>query len=287
MQLSSKLHRRCCEREVAGRELFQRVRQLSTTAAPAKPEKSDNAFVDNIGTIFLSSIALIIAWLVRSYYGTANKNAVRDCIEEMTSLDPCEIDELRRANSELKIDVFREIIQIVREEFPGGSCTYEEFILVVRKQMIQKKGEQFTIEFGHLIDRVALGALQRREKEGNDVMPISFWLTALTLALNSSVPERIQVLYEIMQLTNEKVTVDVVREHVGDLQDTCQLVPDSQVVETDRKYPFQQYKQGKGKDLVDWDGQSTDVLDVDAYAAILRTKSVCAWGECYHKKKIV
>lgn len=180
-------------------------------------------------------------------------------------------------------------------------------------------------------------------------MPISFWMTVLSMALNGPVTDRIQVLYEVLELQSKqtnsssnsqshqqqhpmtttqhdddsnndssnnnnnsstgdantpKVTVEGVTLLVQHLQDTCQLSPDTQVVPTETKYPIQQYKRGSPKDLVAWDTEENverreaksksegttnsnkDCLDVDAFAGILRSRSVCAWGECYHKRKI-
>jgi hypothetical protein len=182
---------------------------------------------------------------------------------------------------------------------------------------------------GHLLDRVVIKALADQlesssqeettstdssnsfsgdwgqEQHGGgadgDVMPLPFWLTVLSLALNGPVPDRIRILYEIAQLEkgrpmevssgdeeDTQVTLDEVRKMVGHLQNTCQLVPDKQVVPTETKYPAQQYKRGTPIELVQWEGKDDkEGIDIDAFAGILRSKSVCAWGECYHKKKFV
>ena len=255
----------------------------------SKKEKKDdkNIFFDNLGSIFLAGIGAVIAGLVRSYYGTANKNAVRDSVEDAASIDPIEIDDLRVANSELKLQVFRTILEQLVQDIPQKECTYEEFLTQVRRIMKSLKGDMFTVQLGHLLDRVVLAALQKHGKSSREPMPLAFWLTTLSLALNSSVPERIQVLYEVLENSaTTPTTIKEVIEMVGYLQDTCQLVPDSQVVPTSSKYPVQQYKVGTAEELVKWEDE-TDLMDVDAFADILRSKSVCAWGECYHKKKMV
>jgi hypothetical protein len=94
------------------------------------------------------------------------------------------------------------------------------------------------------------------------------------------------MLFKIAHQQHEVVTIDEVRRMVGYLQDTCQLVPEAQIIATDKKYPTQQYRCGTPHEIVSWEG-ATDEVDVDGFAAILRSKSVCAWGECYHKKKFV
>jgi hypothetical protein len=265
--------------------------KATTTAATiteAKPKDDSNVFLDNLGKIFLSAIGLLIASLVRSYHGTQNRTYLRDWMEEHCVLDPLEVDDLRVANSELKIGVFRSILQALAQT-NSQEMTYEEFVTVVRRTMHGLKGEHFTIELGHYMDRVVLATLERHNKSSQDAMPVLFWLTLLSLALHSSVPERIQVLYECLQLSHDNVNVTVqdVTELVGYLQDTCQLVPDSQIVATETKYPVQQYTTGTAEQLVAWQGSIQEPMDIDSLAEILRSKSVCAWGECYHKKKNV
>ena len=83
---------------------------------------------------------------------------------------------------------------------------------------------------------------------------------------------------------------------VGYLQATYQLPPDTQIIPTDTKYPAQQWKRASPDELVPGGGvpsereedhhkRNEQVVDIVEFAAILRTKSVCAWGECYHKWK--
>ena len=259
-------------------------------------DDTGNVFLDNLGTIFLSAIGLIIGSLVRSYYGTNNRNKIRDALEEASPLDPLEIDDLRIANSELTVQVFRDIMKDVTERFPDHqNVTYADFITAVRRNMVAMKGDNFTIELGHLMDRVVLGALKRRGHTTDEPQTLAFWLTTLSLALSTPAVERIQMLYEVLQeagsndhdAENPVVTVADVQTMVGYLQDTCQLVPDTQVIATEDKYPVQQYVCGAPKQLVKWEGSEQELIDVDAFAEILRSKSVCAWGECYNVKRHV
>jgi hypothetical protein len=208
-------------------------------------------------------------------------------LEETAALDPLEIDDLRTANSELTPEVFRDIMKDLYVKFPNGRACYNDFVMCVRTTMKQMKGDSFTIEFGHLMDRVVMAALTKRSKTEQDEVELAFLLAALSLALDSSVKERIEILYEAMQQTETdgQPTVQDVLDMVGYLQDTCQLVPSSQVVKSDQKYPTQQYHQGSPSELIQWDGKRSDTIDFDAFASILRSKSVCAWGECHNKRK--
>jgi hypothetical protein len=262
--------------------------EAAATATAIKPEakkEDSHLFFDNLGKIFLTVIAAIVGTLIRSSYNTSNRNLVRDHLEDISALDPVEIEELRLANSELKPEVFRTIMKAVSDRFPHGSCSYHEFIHEVRRTMIGLKGGAFTIELGHLMDRVVTKILERHQKSADEPLPMGLWFATLSLALNSSAGDRIRILYEVMEMQDTPVMASNIPEMVEYLQDTCQLPCDSQIVPTDTKYPTQQYEQGTPKDLVPWDGDDRDLMDIDAFASILRSKSVCAWGECYHKKK--
>lgn len=108
----------------------------------------------------------------------------------------------------------------------------------------------------------------------------------------------------------QRVSMDQVEALVGYLQRSGQLAPDAQIVATSQKVPLQQYAVGTPKDLLlplqetllgnesnDTAATSTNdnnnssvcsnrtMIDKETFATILRSKSVCAWGECYRKTK--
>jgi hypothetical protein len=297
-----------------------------------KNSYTGNVFLDYMGTIFLSAIGLVIAWLVRGYYNSKYRNLLRDHIENLAHLDPLEIDDLRTANSELTVHEFRSIQQHVVAaaaellsknndsdttdgmESPARIIlTYEQFVTLVRQAMVKLKGDAFTIQLGHLLDRVATAAMEKQNQSiTKDTMPIAFWFTVLTLAMNTtSSMERIQILFDLLKMqrtnadmdstyknnnyidgTEEFVTVDDVVTMVRYLQDTCQLAPDSQIVSTTQKYPLQEYMIGTPEILLDRQQFDADEkihdrrsVDVHTFADIICSKSVCAWGECYHTRK--
>lgn len=284
-------------------------RHLSTKGAPAdaatggddkeqeknkKNESKPNLFLDNLGTIFLTVIGLIIASLVRSFYGSTRKNDVRKKLEDLSALDPLEVDDLRFANPHISVSVFRALIADVREAFPDGQATYRDVVHTVRKAL-QSKHAIPTIELGYLLDRVALQVSQEAGVTTAETQSVTLWLVLLSLALNAPIPDRIRILYEIMETDNTSgdgsttVTLLKVRDLVSYLQSTSQLVLDTQVLPTENQaYPIQSYHRGTPDELVRWDASGLhDPIDIDALAAILRSKSVCAWGECYSKQKFI
>jgi len=262
-------------------------------------------------------------------------------------------------------------------------CTYDDFIKRVRKIMatqfdnkgqnehvggiggvtLSKASDSFTIESGHIMDRLIESVLESRRRNGclhcirkvlknnheehepDELLPIALFWTALIAGMNGSVTDRIRILHEVLVMEEQcivrgqtqqqdgttsdhilaanavadafDIDVDVVvvpfsrvRDMVGYLQETCQLPPDTQIVMTETKYPTQQYKRASPSELVptvkvdddkekvtttttttdDVGGENSNDndhygVDVVEFAAILRTKSVCAWGECYMKRK--
>lgn len=268
---------------------FARRRLSTSVAAPTKEQtkKKDNSniFLDNLGKIFLGAIATVVAMVIRSSSSTKKKNNLRDQIEDASILDPVEIDELRIANSELTPDVFRHIVRDLLDRFPQHTCSYREFTRSTRTTMAQLKGGEFTVQLGHYLDRVVADVLGKYGKSADDPLPLALWLATLSMALYSSVDERIEVLFESMEKENSSVLFSQVEDMVGYLQDTCQLPPDTQVVATETKYPVQLWERGTPSQLVPWDGSKNDKMDLESFKSILKSKSVCAWGECYHKKK--
>jgi hypothetical protein len=150
---------------------------------PKAKQDAANFMLDNLGKIFLTAILAVIGTLVRSSYNTTNKNTVRDSLEDTAAIDPVEIEDLRIANSELTPEVFRQIIKDLDQQYSHGSISYQEFILSVRTTMSHLKGGAFTIELGHLIDRVVAAVLKEHKKSADEEMPMALWLTLLTLAL--------------------------------------------------------------------------------------------------------
>ena len=304
------------------------------TSGKKKKSAADepNIFLDNIGKIFLGCLGAIVLALFRSSRATSNRTALRDYIENHAILDPLEIDDLRAANSELSVEVYERILADVYAAFPGGRASYEDFVSVVMTTMRGLKGEAFTIQLGHLIDRVAIAAIEKEaelEKRsegaiggtssssasdasglvgiGGDPikrqLPLPLLFTILSLALQSDVTNRVRLLFGTLQKDSASAEEGMVTEAdiirmVDYLQRTCQLVPDAQIVQTETKYPFQTYREGSpaelvgcAKKLMEDDGLLRDeTKDAGRYGMadfhrILRTKQVCAWGECYRKTK--
>lgn len=289
-----------------------------------KSKKGDdsNIFLDNLGKIFLSTIGLVLFMLLRSTVSNNSRQALREEMEAIALLDPLEIDDLRLANSEFTVEVWERIVEETKREFGSrDSVTYPEFLSVVVRVMRELKGEGFTVQFGHLVDRIVIAELERvgNKKGQGDInhevaaaseneLPLTFLFATLSLALQSTVADRVRVLYESMlsdidtTSSDEESTTAVSGEKVAEmlthLQNSCQLVPVAQIVETNSEVPYQTFRVGNGDDLAKraregYGGkkgsegvtrESEGPVSLEEFHAILKTKTVCAWGECYVKK---
>mmetsp|Transcript_23645 Transcript_23645/g.50609 ORF Transcript_23645/g.50609 Transcript_23645/m.50609 type:complete len:413 (-) Transcript_23645:70-1308(-) len=287
-----------------------------------KEEDNSNLFLDNLGKIFLSSIGLVLVMLLRS---TRSNNSRKELVEEIESaalLDPLEIDDLRLSNSDFTIEIWEKIAREIQNDFHGRSkVTYPEFLTVVTRAMRDAKGEGFTVQLGHLVDRVVIAELERMggEEDNDDAihgeggallnkeLPLTFLFASLSLALYSTVADRVRVLFEAMSndadaapaLDATTVPGERVSEMVGHLQNTCQLIPGAQVVETNSKVPYQSYRVGTGDELTrrareGYGGKKGNAgvtsdaegpVSLEDFHAILKSRTVCAWGECYVKKE--
>jgi len=264
--------------------------------------------------------------LLRSTKSNNSRTALREDIESSALLDPLEIDDLRLSNSNFTLEVWEKIVEEARKQFASrnNKATYPEFLSLVKKGMREMKGDTFTIELGHLLDRVVIAELERMEKESytenslggregeeNSLLlkelSLPFLFAALSLALNSTVTDRVRVLFESMllgemdnTLIEETTTVsgDQVSQMIGVLQSTCQLVPAAQIVETNSKIPFQTFRVGTGDELTQRaragygmkkgsagvTSKREGPVSLAEFHSILKSGTVCAWGECYVKK---
>ena len=319
---------------LAGNERLLSSATATSTAGSDSSEKVDdkskdkkkkdnpNIFLDNLGKIFLSTIGAVLLMLLRSTKSNNSRTALREDVESTSVLDPLEIDDLRVANSDFTVDVWEQIVQRIKSEFidrERRSVNYAEFLSLVMHCMKEMKGEGFTIQLGHLLDRVVIAEVERlAEVDADDAdevptnafereLPISFFLATLSLALNSSVADRVRLLFGAIRLVDGTVvdggeiqtSGEQVAEMIRNLQKTCQLTPDAQIVETNSKVPYQTYRVGTGdEDLTrrargGYGGKKGSAgvtscaegpLTQDDFHAILNSRTVCAWGECFIKK---
>jgi len=309
-----------------------------------KKELSDY-FLDNLGKVFFASIAGVVLMLVRSSRGGTNRANVKTEIEnEISVLDPLEIDDLRSLNGEKKMSVekFREIMKLFYDKHYSPQCahnandesmmmTYQDFVYLITKLIKEKNekeeggdtnGRLNNIEASHLLDRVAM-SVSKSDKEMKLPVPLLFTILSLTLPNDTSndrktIDERIQVLFDLMQLSSSQdnnnnkekqkdtsssnntfITEQSVIELIHYLQQTNQLAPEPQILQTtEAKYPTQQYHVGSPLELFafakneialvqDNDDGDDAKYTVEDVKDLLRTTFICAWGECYGKRKIV
>ena len=264
----------------------------------------DNFLLDNLGKMFGAAVLSVILLLVRSSRASTNRERVRDDIEDSQCLDPLEIEELRGANGAFKPEVFQKCVQCVFASFEK-EATYPEFISTVIKAMSEEIGAANTVKKAHYLDRAIFSYPGYRDDKK---FPLSLLLVALSMALYSTVDQRLKILFDVLLMqecvgegagSGGNVTAGdalVKEESVGNLVqhllDTCQLPADNQVFELGSKYPIQNYQRGEGIQLVrkarqeatpeDKFGQIGDDVSYDVFVKLLKSRAgPCPWGECY------
>lgn len=104
-----------------------------------KKKDDSNIFLDNLGKIFLSTIALVLLSLLTSNKGNNANAALRVDIESTALLDPLEISDLRDANDFLTKDVWDEIVMEFVNCGLTDEVTYVQLMNVL-KVLRQKVG---------------------------------------------------------------------------------------------------------------------------------------------------
>ncbi|GMH63297.1 hypothetical protein TrLO_g6122 [Triparma laevis f. longispina] len=287
------------------------ARFLSTTASnPSAKKSSDskksaddddsNVFLDNLGKIFGLCILSIVLMVVRSSRGGTNRGNVRDEIEDTSVLDPVEIEDMRSLNEEFSPVLFRLVTSAVYSKYPT-ECTYKQFLSTTMSTLRKATSDPtFSIQLGHNIDRVVFTFPQYHDEKA---YPNSLFLTVLTMAVYSTVQERIKLIYEVAaQQENkpptDKVSSTITSKIVQHLADTCQLPPENQVIEVGSPYPIQQYEKATGEQMVkcvrkpykDKNPELTyaavggggEDVDLEQWEKIMKSRlGPCPWGECY------
>lgn len=316
----------------------QQSSQTTGEKGSKESKTTSDFFFDNLGKMFLALMASAILALIRSSMATTNQTNARIEVEETAAIDPLEIDDLRAANSpDFNAELFRCVMETVRQTFPSGRATYEDFASVVRNEIKKIKGESFSIQLGHFLDRVAISLLEsdvlkhkaninqggfvtdvkteeisliKEETNENDKhLPIDLLFTLLSLCLSDTVDNRIGIMFHSLLQNIQDSDVDTflnendvtkkrgflseseIVDMIGYLQLTCQLPPSPQILLTEVKYPVQTYARGTPTQLMANAKKELNIggedykYSKDDFESILKSSHVCAWGECYNRRK--
>ena len=165
----------------------------------------------------ISIVALItsIGLLYNYFQGYRNRSAQEEKVIASQAIEPLEVNEIRMSSKGLTSDVFKEIVVNLFKEFPGGTCSYREFVTFTLQTF---ESREVTMKGMHLLDRVvesyvANTMAEELKKKKDDAellqeisrdvaasnsdlqLPIGYFLTALNLALAEPAPERVETLF--------------------------------------------------------------------------------------------
>mmetsp|Transcript_33835 Transcript_33835/g.43464 ORF Transcript_33835/g.43464 Transcript_33835/m.43464 type:complete len:330 (-) Transcript_33835:421-1410(-) len=280
-------------------EPFQKIllsRQFSsaavTTTADMSKEKSKKKVKDesdeggmisnNLGKIFGGVLLSIALYFYRLSKNREQKDALIAQVEESYGAEPYEIEDLRNANMQLNARKFKNIAEKIMEAYPS-QVTYKDFVVAVSKEF------GATMQHGFLLDRVVIKYLQNHpEKNEDGPLPVSFLLAALSLAMYSDVDERAEVFHNLLAKGSTDLGKDAAADFISALQDTCQIPAERNIREDSEKYPIQKYRVISGPEMLEealeeLKEKEKEQLSLEDFSKVLRSKAVCAWGECFHR----
>jgi hypothetical protein len=195
-----------------------------------------------MGTIFLTIIGGIVAWLVRSYLNSQERLAVRNRLEATSAADPIELDDVRVANTNLvrlNVEAFQQAMELVQQsqqlnvsslDETGYRMTYPQFVSAVRTALLhtihtdtKSDAAAVTVQLGHVLDRIALSMLQKISSSLPDTvespsrqllttvtLPLAQWWTLLSLAMDVESPrQRIPVLLQAMAMQSSSMSMSM------------------------------------------------------------------------------
>jgi len=289
------------------------------TTSGDTPDGSD--FLSNHGgKIALVGFSFAAALVYRWFIGGRNRTDLEEEITLKSPLHPYESNDLRIRNSMTCLQ-FHDFAKKCREKFPDGLASYDEFVQFFQHQ------KMYALTDGYVIDRVVLDYLKASSSRGvmarRTRFPMSFFLVALSNAVNVPPDDRMNMLFEVAKsMTIEELdfscdlcsgnvkvsTGDISRIYDGDDNDrlyceqgkvealvgylvgACQIPYEKMIQESGVYYPFKLYRKKSASEMVTQGIASMKPpphqighLSVDEFSELLASSSVCVWGECYRK----
>lgn len=180
-----------------------------------KKSKSDETFASRHWAKFSAvAMATSIALLYNYFQGYRNRTAKEEEITAAQAIEPHEVNEIRMTSEGLSVNIYNDIMSSIYEKYPSKHITYTDFIDFVTS-VCREKG--IVLRGGHLFDRIleyhlARQALEAKEGDDSDdggsenvglyntLLPISYLLTILNLALQARATDRCDALFLLARM---------------------------------------------------------------------------------------
>lgn len=253
------------------------------TASGDAHEESD--FLSNHGgKIALVGFSFAAALVYRWFIGGKNRTDLEEEITLKSPLHPYESNDLRLRNSMTCLQ-FNEFVTKCREKFPDGLATYDEFVRLFQQQRVCPLND------GYVIDRVILDYVEAKSPCSSALarkarFPVSFFLVALSNAVNSPPDNRMGILFDVAKSVTEEelnafrqecngnVTKDIIGDKsrpafdndndydglyceqdkvealVGYLVGACQIPYEKMIQESGVYYPYKLYRRKTASEMV-------------------------------------
>ncbi|KDO25804.1 hypothetical protein SPRG_08747 [Saprolegnia parasitica CBS 223.65] len=235
--------------------------------------------------------AVILAIGGYIYRGSKNRKffeAIQNEIADATPISPYEAFELRSQN-DITPDVFQKVHAQAKAFFPTNEASVRDFDLCLGSVL---NGMQ--LKNLHHLERV----LMSLPKNDNGKCNLDTLMVAFSLAVKGDVNERLACLFQLQAATKDATLsleqIEAILEHI---LTTYQVPAEKRVVAVDDKaYPFQEYTVGSAHELLQAAVQAAikdkslpevapTQYTLDDFNLLLKSKSVCIWGECFSSKR--
>jgi len=270
-------------------------------------EEDDESFLSKHGgKVAMVAFTVSMVLLFRYFRSNSKRSEVEEDLADLAVLEPYEIHDLRVSN-DLTAAQYDVICDKMFDAFPQGECTYTEFVAAVRG-MVEGKFHK-KLKHMHLLDRLVTG-MSFVPGTGHDAhdahdcerrYPLRRLLVAFNTAINAPAAERITSLDRLLKRSvdrpsNLHVTTPEVEALLEDLARTWQIPHEKRTAEDkDKLYPVQGWRVNTAPEMVKkFRGNHTkelagmedpDRFDLPTLEMMLKSGSVCVWGECYGRAR--
>lgn len=284
----------------------------STKDSDENPPKYKPGWFSRNPGVTLGGILLGIGLYI--YRGSRNKKnfeALQNPIAEAAVISPYEAWELRSSNN-ITPATFEDVRNDVMKTFPSGKASMQHFDQYLGFKLAQACPTGMKKSY-HL-ERVLLSLETDRDRKSD----IDAQMVALSMAVKGTVDERLRILFNLAtnapagealnvpeKEQEENDTREISQEQLERLLhlllQTYQIPSEKRVLAVeDAKYPFQEYKvatpsdmlkaavqaQVKDKKMTEEEAGGDQKFVFEAFSQIMRSKTVCLWGECFSNSKM-
>jgi hypothetical protein len=238
----------------------RQVPEIEESLVPKGADRSqdDTFFGKHGGKVAIGVISIIAASIYRWIQGGKNRTRLEDTISRESPLHPYESNEFRVLNR-MPTSVYKDLVVMFRHSFPSGLISYEQFVIIFHQNC------KHHIVNAYVLERVAVQYLNSSGFSTSDTVPLTYFLTLLSNAVECSPQERAELVFDLAH----RVTPD----EISFISQTSSVAMSPA---------------GSNSDQSKTSSPSLDAIYCDSSQAIAAVRILCdTWQVCYVYRGIV